>query len=192
MAEIKSALELALEKAERLGRATEQEMQEAQDRDWGRHLAADFLRDKVELEEELQKVPAKSQALVMTNIKEVLLRNITLSRQGGPDPTFPRVQSGLLQVAQNKKAMQRLLNEVAQLLKNFEQVRQKSYEQLKASFAAGLDNIQRAMAAQMHMKVKIDVEHTPQFQEEWNKFESNLVNQFEPRLEQYKAQMLVL
>jgi len=192
VAEIKSALELALEKAERLGRATEQEIQEAKDRDWGRHLAADFLREKVELEEELQKVPASSQALVVANIKEVLLRNIILPRQGGPDPTFQRVRSGLLKVAQNKKAMQRLLSEVEQLLKNFEQVRQKNYEQLKASFAAGLDNIQRAMSAQMHMKVKINVEHSPQFQEEWNKFESNLVSQFEPRLDHYKAQMLAL
>jgi len=192
VAEIKSALELALEKAERLGRATEQEMHETECRERARHLAADFLREKLELDEELKKIPPESRPLVVATIKEVLLRNITLPREDVLQFTAQRAQAGMLQIARNKKAMQRLLNEVAQLCKNFEQVRQKSFEQLKASFASGLNNIQRALETQMHMKVKIDVEHTPQFREEWRKFEANLIGQFEPLLEQYKSQMAAL
>ncbi|MFP3868551.1 MAG: hypothetical protein ACLFUU_10380 [Desulfobacteraceae bacterium] len=189
MAEIKSALELALEKADRLGRATEREMQDTEWRERARHLAADFLREKVELEEKIAKIPPESRPLVVDTLKEVLLRNIILPREGVLELNSERAQAGMLQIARDKKAMQRLVNEVAQLCKNFEQVRQKSYEQLKASFASSLNNIQRSLEAQMHMKVQLDVEQTPQFQEEWRKFEANLVNQFEPLLEQYKAQM---
>ncbi len=60
MAEIKSALELALEKAERYGKASPQEMQEVKWQEQARHLAAEFLREKIELEPELKKLSCRS------------------------------------------------------------------------------------------------------------------------------------
>jgi len=192
LAEIKSALELALEKAERYGRATKEELTRDQYRDQGRQLAVDFLKDGGDLETALSNLPAAAQPEARTAVKEVLLRNITLPRNGETDPRMAQALEGLLLVAQNQKAMARQRAELEQILQNFLQVRNNAYQQLKARFGAGIGQMQRAMEAQMRQKVKLEVEHLPQFQEEWRRFQGQLLDQFEPMLEHCKAQMLNL
>src|SRR5512139_1040650 len=112
MAEIKSALELALEKAERIGKASPQEMQEVKWQEQARHLAAEFLRGKIDLEPELKNAPPEARTALDRQIKEILLRNITLPREGVIDDANKRAQAGLLQVARDKKTTQRVLQEI--------------------------------------------------------------------------------
>ncbi len=192
MAEIKSALELALEKAERIGKASPEEMQAAKWLEEARRLAAEFLRGKVELEPELKKYPATAQPVLIQGIKEVLLRNITLPREGVVEESSQRARAGLLQVARDKKSLQRVLQELEQLLKGYIQVRQNALQQLKAQFNAQLDGVKRALEAQMHRQVKVEVETLPQFQEQWRSFELQLNQQFEPLLEKHKAMLATL
>lgn len=192
MAEIKSALEIALEKAERIGKATPEEMQTAQWQEEAKHLAAEFLRGKVELTAELAKYPAAAKPVVTQAIKEVLLRQIILPREGEIEESSVRARAGLLQVAKDKKAMQRVLQEVEQLFKGYQQVRQSALQQLKAQFNVQLDGVKKALEAQMHRPVKVEVEMLPQFQEQWRSFEQQLNQQFEPLLEKHKAMLAAL
>ena len=192
LAEIKSALELALEKAERYGRATKEELTREQYRDQGRQLAVDFLKDGGDLDAAFSSLPAAAQVEARGAIKEVLLRNITLPRNGEMDPRMAQALEGLLSVAQDQKAMSRQKAELEQILQNFLQVRNNAYQQLKARFGAGIGQMQRALEAQMHQKVKLEVEHLPQFQEEWRKFQGQLLDQFERILEACKEKMLSL
>lgn len=192
MAEIKSALELALEKAERYGRATKEELNLGQFRDQGRQLAVDFLKDGGDLESGLLSLPFEAQAEARRAAKEVLLRNITLPRDGEMDPRLAQILDGLLLVARDKKAMARQKAELEQILQNFLQVRNSAYQQLKARFGANIGQMQRALEAQMRQRVNLEVEHLPQFQEEWRRFHGNLTDQFEPMLEAWKERMLSL
>jgi len=190
LAEIKSALELALEKAERYGRASKEELTRDQYRDQGRQLAVDFLRNGVDLDAALAGLAAAAQPEARTAIKEVLLRNIILPRNGEVDPRMAQALEGLLLVAQDRKAMARQKAELEQILQNFLQVRHNAFQQLKARFGAGIGQMQRAMEAQMRQKVKLEVEQLPQFQEEWRNFQGQLLAQFEPMLEACKERML--
>ncbi len=190
MAEIKSALELALEKAERYGRASKEELTRDQYRDQGRQLAVNFLRNGVDLDAALAGLTAAAQPEARTAIKEVLLRNIILPRNGEVDPRMAQALEGLLLVAQDRKAMARQKAELEQMLQNFLQVRSNAFQQLKARFGAGIGQMQRALEAQMRQRVNLEVEHLPQFQEEWRKFQGQLLDQFEPMLEQLKERML--
>ncbi|MEW6660007.1 MAG: DUF6657 family protein [Thermodesulfobacteriota bacterium] len=190
MAEIKSALELALEKAEQYGRASKEELTRDQYRDQGRQLAVNFLKNGVDLEASLAGLPTAAQAEARTAVKEVLLRNITLPRDGEVDPRMDQVLEGLLLVARDRKAMARQKADLEQILQNFLQVRNNAYQQLKARFGAGIGQMQRALEAQMRQKVRLEVEHLPQFQEEWRNFQGQLLAQFEPMLEQLKEGML--
>lgn len=192
MAEIKSALELALEKAERYGRATKEELTLGQFRDQGCQLAVNFLKDGGDLESGLAGLPAEAQAEARKAVKEVLLRNITLPRNGEMDPRVTQVLEGLLQVARDKKAMARQKAELEQILGNFLQVRNNAYQQLKARFGANIGQMQRALEAQMRQRVNLEVEHLPQFQEEWRRFHGQLTDQFEPMLEAWKERMMNL
>ena len=56
MAEIKSALELALEKAEQYGRASREEMDVARYQEQGRQLAVQYLRGEGDLVAELKQL----------------------------------------------------------------------------------------------------------------------------------------
>jgi hypothetical protein len=53
-----------------------------------------------------------------------------------------------------------------------------------------MGQMQRAMEAKTGQKVNLEVEQIPQFQEEWRRFHGQLVDQFEPMLEQLKERML--
>jgi len=192
VAEIKSALELALEKAERFGRATKEELLQEQYYDKGRQIAVRYLKEEVDLEAELAKLPPEAQNPAKQAIKEILVRNIALPREERLDPRAVRALNGLLAVASNKKGMTRLKEEVQQLWDNYLMARNSAFQQLKASFAQQLASVTRALEAQYGQKLRVEVEHLPQFQEEWRKFETNLIQQFEPILEDRKAKMLTL
>jgi hypothetical protein len=189
LTEIKSALELALEKAERYGKASKEEMAAAQYQEQGRNLAVQFLKEEAELEEGLKAIPPEAQAAAKAAMKEVFLRNIGLPRNGDLDPRLDRAVAGLLLVAGSPKAMARLKAELEQLLQQFLQIRDHALQQLKTRFGAGLGQVQRAMESQLRQKVRLEVEQLPQFQEEWRRFRDGLLDQFEPMLEELKERM---
>ena len=189
MAEIKSALELALEKAEQYGRATKEELSRDQYRDQGRQLAVNFLKDGGDLKAGLAGLPVPALTEARAAVKEVLLRNITVPRNGELDPRMTQALEGLVLAAENPKAMARQKAELEQLLQNYLQVRQNALQQLKARFGAGIGQMQRALEAQMRQRVQLEVENLPQFQEEWRRFQGQLLDQFEPMLEACKEKM---
>jgi hypothetical protein len=189
VAEIKSALELALEKAEQYGRASREEMVASQYQDQGRQLAVQYLKGEGDLQGDLKKVPPQAQAAAKQAIKEVLLRNIGLPRENTVDPRQDRALEGLLLVADSQKVMARLQTELEQVLQQFIQIRSNALQQLKGRFAAGMGQMQRAMETQYRQKVNLDVEHLPQFQEEWRRFLGQLQDQFDPMLEGLKEKI---
>jgi ElaB/YqjD/DUF883 family membrane-anchored ribosome-binding protein len=190
LAEIKSALELALEKAERYGKASREEMAAAQHQEQGRHLAVKFLNGEGDLEAGLKNLDPQAQDAARIAIKEVFLRNIGLPRNGEADKRLERAVAGLLLVAGSKNNMARLTAELQQLLQQFLQFRNNAMQQLKARFTQSLPQMQRAMEAKTGQKVRLEVEQIPQFQEEWRHFHGQLLDQFEPMLEQLKERIL--
>ena len=190
MAEIKSALELALEKAESYGKASREEMAAAQYQEQGRQLAVKFLKGEGDLEAELKGLPPQAQEFARVAIKEVFLRNISLPRNGEGDERLDRALAGLMLVAVQKREMARLKGELEQLLQQFLQIRNNAVQQLKARFSQGVNQMQRAMEAKTGQRMRMEAEHLPQFQEEWRRFYGSLQDQFEPMLDELKDRML--
>jgi hypothetical protein len=189
LAEIKSALELALEKAEKYGRASQEEMDLAQYRDQGSRLAVQYLKGEGDLGADLKSIPPPAQAAARLAIKEVFLRNLGLPRGNTVDPRQDRAMEGLLLVADQPKAMAQLQSEMEQVLQTFLQVRTNALQQLKSRFAPGVGQMQKAIEAQYRQKVNLEVEHLPQFQEEWRRFQGQIQEQMTPMLENIKERM---
>jgi hypothetical protein len=189
LAEIKSALELALEKAEQYGKASPEEMAAAQSQEQGSQLAVQFLKGEGDLASDLKNLPSQVQPAAKLAIKEVFLRNIGLPRENTIDPLQDRALEGLVLVADNPKNMARLQTELEQILQQFLQIRHNALQQLKGRFAGGVEQMQRAMEVQYRQRVNLDAEHLPQFQEEWRRFLGQLNDQFEPMLEGLKDRM---
>ncbi|MHB9072407.1 MAG: hypothetical protein ACYC6G_02660 [Desulfobaccales bacterium] len=189
MAEIKSALELALEKAEHYGRASREEMAAAQYQEQGRHLAVQFLKGEGDLAADLKNLPPEAQAEARLAVKEVFLRNIGLPRENTVDPRQDKALEGLVLAAGNPKDMARFQTELEQLLQQYIQVRNNALQQLKGRFAAGAAQMQRNMEAQYGQNARLDVEKLPQFQEEWRRFLGQLQDQIEPMFAGLKEKM---
>lgn len=190
MAEIKSAIELALEKAERYGKASKEELAASKYQEQGRQLAVQYLKGEGDLEAGVQGLSPEAQPAARAAAKEVFLRNIGLPRNGDPESRLERALAGMLLVAGDRKAMARHQEELGQLLQQFLQFRTKALQQLKARFTAALPQMERAMEAKTGQKMRLEAEHLPQFQEEWRRFLGQLQDQFEPMLEQLKGKML--
>ncbi len=190
MAEIKSALELALEKAERYGKASKEEMAAAGYQDQGRQLAVKFLRGEGDLEAELQNLAPEAREAARTAVKEVFLRSVGVPRNGEGDERLGRSLDGLMLAAVDAKEMARCRAELQQLQQQFLQYRNNAMQQLKARFAQTLVQTQAAMEAKTGQRMQLEAEQLPQFQEEWRRFQGQLLAQFEPMLEDLKARML--
>jgi hypothetical protein len=189
LAEIKSALELALEKAEQYGRASKEEMELAQYQEQGARLAVQFLKGEGDLAADLKSLPPQTQPAARLAIKEVFLRNLGLPRENAVDPRQDRAVEGLLLAADNRKAMAHLQTEMEQILQQFLHFRSNALQQLKARFTAGMGQMQQAMEAKYRQPVNVDVERLPQFQEEWLRFKGQLQQQFEPVMANLKEKM---
>jgi hypothetical protein len=190
LAEIKSALELALEKAERYGKASKEEMAAAGYQDQGRQLAVKFLKREGDLEAELKNLAPEVREVARTAVKEVFLRSVGVPRNGEVDERLERSLDGLLLAATQPKEMARCRAELQQLLQQFRQYRDNAMQQLKARFAQSLVQTQRAMEAKTGQRMQQEAEQLPQFQEEWRRFQGQLLEQFEPMLADLKARML--
>ena len=186
MAEIKSALELALEKAEQYGRASKEEMELARYQEQGRGLAVQFLRGEGDLAADLKSLPPQTQPAARLAIKEVFLRNLGLPRENAVDPRQDRALEGLLVAADNRQAMAQLQTELEQVLQQYLHFRSNALQQLKGRFAAGMG---QQMQAQGRQPMNVDVERLPQFQEEWLRFKGQLQQQFEPVMANLKERM---
>jgi hypothetical protein len=193
VAEIKSALELALEKAEQYGRASKEDLLRDKCKEQGRQWAVQFLNlEEIDLGKELAALPREAQPLARVAMKEVFLRNITLPKEDAVDVRLDRSLEGIMAAAADKKAMGRLIKEIDQIMQQYLVARNSAFQQLKTSFGQTLGNYTRALEAQLKTKVRLEVEQLPEFQQEWRKFEGNLTSQFEPMLEDRKQQMLHL
>ena len=189
MADIKSALELALERAEQYGRASKEEMDLAQYQEQGSRLSVQFLKGEGDLEADLKGLPPQIQPAARMAIKEVFLRNLGLPRENAVDPRQDRAVEGLLRVADNPKAMATLQTELGQILQQYVHFRSNALQQLKGRFAAGVGQMQQSMEAKYRQPMNVDVERIPQFQEEWLRFKGQLQQQFEPVLANLKEKM---
>ena len=164
-------------------------MELARHQEQGRELAVEFLKGEGDLEADLKSLRPHTQPAARLAIKEVFLRNLGLPRENAVDPRQDRAMEGLLVAAVNRQAMALLQTEVEQILQRYLHFRSNALQQLKARFAAGMGQMQKAMEAQNRQPMNLDVERLPQFQEEWLRFKGQLQQQFEPVMANLKERM---
>ena len=194
MADIKSAYEIAMEKADKIPKATGEEMLKWKYTPEGEKLAAKYLKEDIDLAAELGKFAPDISGYVVSGVMAILVRNINLPRTDVLKKTNKRVMDGIKVIKKDKVAVENLFSQVRRLFSHYseqgEQQRRQAYQQVKASFEA---KIQQALQQQMGSSaagLKIDVEKQPQFQEEWHKYLNQLDSQYIKLLEEYKQQLL--
>ncbi len=192
MGDIKSALELAMEKVEKLEKATDEERLKWKYIPEGEKLAARYLKQDCNLVIELGKYEEKVRRCIIEGAGEVLIRNINLPKNDLAKRNNRRAMDGLKNLKSDKVAVENVYSQLRHIFKHYaeqgEQQRKQAYESLKTEFEV---RARQAVQQQMGLPVgmKIDVEKEPQFQEEWRRLQTQLNSQYYKLLDEYKQEL---
>lgn len=193
--EIKSTLEIALEKAARLGRASEEELKWEGYKEQALILVGKFLKGEEEdfprkVESFLKEIPPSFQKKILRLIVETLLKNLTLPREEYQLEEVKKILSTLQGLLAKVPRIEQIFAETEKLLKEYYNHKEALYQEMVRRFAAGLSALEKAVSEQVGAKVKLTPEAHPQFQEEWNKVKEHLDGEYGRQLEYIKALIL--
>jgi len=190
--EIKSALEIAMEKVGKLGEVTEQERLRWKYVPDGERLAARYLKQNLNLLAELSQYEENARKYIIEGAQEILARNINLPRNDATRRNNKRAMDGLKILKNDKASVENVYSRIRRIFEHYgeqgESQRKQAYESLKADVET---RIQQAVKQQLgtFAGIKIDVESQPQFQEEWRKLQTQLDLQYIKLLDEYKHEL---
>jgi hypothetical protein len=181
MGDIKSAREIAMEKINKLGEPTEEELLEWKYLPEGEKLAARYLKNEAQLTVELNKYEKKAARYLSKGISNILIKNIMLPNSDITKKNNKLAIDGIKVVKNNKAQAEEILNQIKQVFNHYgeqgeKQIKQ-AYAALKADFGAKIEQALRQQGGTMS-GVRIDVEKQPQFLEEWRKIKNQLEGQY--------------
>lgn len=192
--EIKSALEIAREKIEKAGVATEEERLKWKYLPQGEQLGAQYMKEDCDLAAALKQHPENARKFVAEGAAEVLLRNIDLPRNDIARKSNKKAMDGLKLLKKDTSRVESVFNQLRRLFDHYatqgEQQRKQAYQAVKEEFESKLQ--QATQQQGLSMVGKIDVEKHPQFQQEWHRAQTQLESQYLTLLKEYKRELASL
>ena len=191
MAEIKSTMEMVLERAARMAE-TAPEVTENEDLvKTGMKLAADYLKTEgTDLGADLDSHTPADRAEIMKGMAQTLLRNIVLPRDEELQSTGQTALQGILNLSMDSGEIQTICQELAQILAQYGQHKEQSTQQLKDALKAQIQQQQMSMGQETQEEINPAMH--PQFNEELGKVMTSLNNQYNDAMNQRKDMILQL
>ena len=189
MGEIKSALELALERtAEVKGDKSKIELHEA--RQAGMKLAGKFMDDpSVDLKREIKNVDRAQQTGVREGCFQVLLSHLALPSQDAELGRLDKVAKGLEQLISDRRIVADLMGQVTQLLQQYVDTKGRLIESLRQQFEPRMRQKEAQIAQQTGRSVKIDPSNDPEFAQALSANMDRLRSQYAEVIKQAKEQL---
>jgi len=189
MAEIKSTMDLVMERAAKMGMATADEMKQEANHKKGMQLAAEYLNQSAESASEiLSRQPEEGQNTLRTGMLESLLRNIFLARDEDGTKRIDAALKGIIDLGGGSAELTAICQELLGIIGQYSQHREQYREQLKQQVHMQLEQMlmQKGISTE---GIQIDPTNEPQFKEEWARIEGELNGQYEQALGQYREQL---
>lgn len=191
MGELKRAFDIAMERAEKLGKASPEEIRKLDLVPQGEKLAARYLKGQCDLTVELGKYDDEARGYVAESVKKVLLRNLDVPKNEVVKRTTRRAMEGIKSLKDDKGGVENVYSKLRRLFKHYEdegaQQRSQAYEELKQDFYRNLQQL--AQQQGIPTGISIDVESHPQFQEQWRLTLTKLDAQYRTLMEEYKLEI---
>jgi len=193
MADIKSAQEIAMEKVEKLGEATDEERLRWKYVPEGEKLAARYLKQDCNLLVELGRYEEEARRYIIEGAGDILIRNINLPQDNLAKRNNSKAMDGLKILKSDKVSVENVYSKIRRIFNHYveqgEQQRKQAYQSLKTEFEAKVRQLMQQQLGSF-VGIKIDVERQPQFQEEWRKIQTQLDLQYLKLLDEYKQELL--
>ena len=192
MAEMKSAFEKAMERAERLGKASEEDLRKWKYLPEGERLDAKYLKDECDLVVEIGKYDDNVRQHVVEGAQEILVNNIDLPRNELAKRTNKKAMEAIKELKRDKVSVENVYTKLRRIFNHYEQEgeqqRRQAYEAVKKDVEA---KMQQAIQQQLGVagSMKINVETQPQFQQEWRRTLAQLESQYLKLLDECKQEI---
>ena len=194
MGEMKSAWQIAMEKADKLGKVSPDELNSIKYVPEGNRIASLFIQDeKSDLLSELAKFPAGDAARFIKNgIDEILIRNITLPHNDEDTRKTNRAMAGLRLIKENKKQLESLLGLINTLVNQYQLALQQTYAEFKKKAEVTIQQASRNPQPQRGNQMPLEQKLQLQLQEEWREVHSELDAQYDKALDEHRRKILEL
>ena len=188
MAEIKSTMDMVMERAARMAAAEGPVGSDDLEKE-GMRAAAAYLRgEPVDLAGLVAARPPAAQGPFRGGVVQAMLRNIFLPREAEQQKGAEQAMNGLVMVGGSAELLA-VFGEMKKLLDQYLQHREQYREQLEGHFAQQMGQLEAAMAQKTGMAMKLKPSQHPKFQEEWQRILTQLNDQYGNALNQYKQQI---
>jgi len=194
MGEMKSAWQIAMEKADKLGKVSPDELNSIKYVPEGNRMASLFIQDeKGDLLAELAKFPAGDAArFIKKGIDEILIRNITLPHNDEDTRKTNRAMAGLRLIKENKKQLESVLGLINTLVNQYQLALQQTYSEFKKKAEVSIQQASRTMRPQRGDQVPLEQKLQLQLQEEWRAVHAELDAQYDRALDEHRRKILEL
>lgn len=188
MAEIKSTMEMVLERAARMAEGAKSEVEKEDLIKTGMRLAADFLNNKeTDLAQLLSEQPPQDQMAIRKGMAQTLLRNIVLPRDEQLQESGKIALQGVLSLSGKSADINAICQELTQILEQYGQHKEQMTQQLEDAIKAQLEQQQMARGQEGH---PVNPAMHPQYREELTKMLTSLNNQYNDAMNQRKDMIL--
>ena len=187
MAEIRSTLDMVMERAARMAARAEDVPAEQEVEQRGMRLVAEFLAGKQSgLLALLQQEPSAEQMAMRRGMAKALLRNIVFPRDEALMKSSSTAISGLLDLSGQAGEVGSVCAELQQLLEQYSQHKEQTRQQLDDTIRAQLAQQLQEQMGEGGDQPAIDPTMHPQYQKEWEQAKANLNEQYTQAFDQRK------
>jgi hypothetical protein len=187
MAEIRSTLEMVMERAARMESDATDIFKNEDIEKQGMRLAAAYLRGEENgLQEVLTSTPVDNQVHIKKGIIVSLLRNITLPREENEQTIAEKAIQGLLGLCQNNEELTPVFPEMQSIIDRYLGHKKELKGQLEEQFAQQIAMMEQNLAQQTGAQTQLHPSQHPKFAEEWQRVQSDLTEQYGRAIDQYK------
>ncbi|NOR23000.1 MAG: hypothetical protein GQ542_01165 [Desulforhopalus sp.] len=189
MAEIKSTMDMVLERAAKMAAAAAPAAENEDLIKTGMRFAADYLNKKEEdLAQLLSAQSPEDQVSIRKGMAQTLLRNIVLPRDEQLQASGKDALQGILSLGGGSAEIQSICQELTQILEQYGQHKDQTTQQLDDAIKAQLEQQQSAQVQEGQAPVNPAMH--PQYREELSKMLTSLNNQYNDAMEQRKQMIL--
>jgi hypothetical protein len=189
MAGIKSTMDLVMERAARMGMATQDEIRHEDNLKKGMQYTAEYFNGtQNSLIEILDGHDQTSRDALRKGMLASLMRNLFLPRDEDGSQRIQRAVQGIVELNKGADDVVSLCRELQTITSQYGQHRKQLYEQLKEQMRMQIEQLlmRKGMKAD---GMQFDPTTEPQFKEQWSQLEKDLDGQYGQALEQFKAQL---
>jgi hypothetical protein len=189
MGEIKSALELALERTADV--KSDKTAIDAHDtKQWGMKLAGKLMDNpSTDVDSEFRRIDKSKREWARGGYISVLMSHLSLPSQENDLERLRTVTKGLLAVARDCKSITNIMEQVEQLLQQYLDNKNQLVESLRQQFEPRLRQKEQEIARQTGQKIKLDPANDPEFAKVLSDNISRLQSQYSQVIEQARDQV---